>query len=123
MPSRRKRRTKTIATPPIAAPDPQPAWLAPGVGVLVTLAAAVIYVGTAARDVVVGDTTELITAAVTLGVAHAPGYPLFTMLGHLASLIPLGPLPFRVNLTGALFDALAVGVVFATAVELTGSVV
>jgi len=50
----------------------------------------VLYFLTAARDIVVGDSPELIMAAVTLGVAHAPGYPLFTMLGHLFSLLPFG---------------------------------
>ena len=47
---------------------------------------------------VVGDTSELITAAITLGVVHAPGYPLFTVLGHLFSVVPVGPLPFRAPL-------------------------
>ena len=42
-------------------------WL---IAVLVTLLSALLYYLTAARDIVVGDTPELITAAVTLGVAH-----------------------------------------------------
>ena len=66
------------------------------------IAAAVgtLYFATAARDIVVGDTAELITAAVTLGVAHPPGYPLFTILGHVFSLLPFSSIPFRVNLLG-----------------------
>lgn len=66
-----------------------------------------------------GDTPELITVAVTLGVAHPPGYPLFTMLGHLFSLLPIGPLPFRVNLLAVVCDALTVAVVYFTALRLT----
>ena len=93
-------------------------WLA---AIGVTLASAVLYFFTAARDIVVGDTPELITAAVTLGVAHPPGYPLFTMLGHAFSLIPIGSLPFRVNLLSVVCDALAVGVVFLVAARLTRS--
>src|ERR1700726_5234076 len=81
-------------------------------------AAGLLYFFTAARDIVVGDTPELITAAATLGVAHEPGYPLFTMLGHLFSLLPIGPLPFRVNLFSVVCDAAAVGVVFLTAFRL-----
>ena len=34
------------------------------------------------------DSSELLTTAVTLGVPHPSGYPLFTILGHLASKLP-----------------------------------
>jgi len=78
-----------------------------------------LYGATTARDIVLGDTPELIAAAVTLGVAHAPGYPLFTMLGHLFSLLPFGPLPFRVNLLSAVCGTLTVGIVYFTALRLT----
>src|ERR1700724_966195 len=71
-------------------------------------AAGVLYFLTAARDIVVGDTPELITAAVTFGVAHPPGYPLFSMLGHLFSLLPFGSIPFRVNLLVVTCDVLTV---------------
>src|SRR5262249_34969790 len=87
--------------------------------VVVMLTAGVLYFLTAARDIVVGDTPELIMAAVTLGVAHPPGYPLFTMLGHVFSLLPLGPIPFRVNLLSVVSNALAVGVIYLAAVRLT----
>jgi 4-amino-4-deoxy-L-arabinose transferase-like glycosyltransferase len=87
----------------------------------VFVAAGLLYFLTAARDIVVGDTPELITAAVTLGVAHPPGYPLFTMLGHLFSLLPFGSIPFRVNLLAVTWDVLTVVVVFLTALRLTRS--
>src|SRR5438046_10574701 len=60
-------------------------------------------------------------AAAILGVAHPPGYPLFTMLGHIFSLLPLGPIPFRVNLLSVICDALTVGIVFLTAFRLSQS--
>src|SRR4030095_9709728 len=84
-------------------------------------AAGLLYFLTAARDIVVGDTGELITAAVSLGVAHPPGYPLFTMLGHVFSFLPLGSMPFRVNLLAVVCDALTVGVIYFTALRLTRS--
>src|SRR5690349_5090212 len=87
----------------------------------VTLAAALLYFLTAARDIVVGDTPELITAAATLGIAHSPGYPLFSMLGHLFSLLPFGSIPFRVNLLSVVCDSLAIGVVYLIAVRLVRS--
>src|SRR5438477_11427788 len=93
-------------------------WLG---AVAVTTAAGILYFLTAARDIVVGDSPELITAAVTLGVAHPPGYPLFTMLGHLFSLLPFGSIPFRVNLLSVICDALTIGVVYFSAFRLTRS--
>jgi hypothetical protein len=92
-----------------------------GVGATVAGLAFLLYFLTAARDIVVGDTPELITAAVTLGVPHPPGYPLFTMLGHLFSLLPFGPVPFRVNLLAVTCDALTVAVIFFTALRLSRS--
>jgi hypothetical protein len=70
----------------------------------------VIYLVTANRSVPTGDSGELITAAWTLGVAHQPGYPTFTMLSHLAGCLPFGTPAFRMNLLSALLDALAAGV-------------
>ncbi|MEY2556286.1 MAG: hypothetical protein QOF93_1430, partial [Verrucomicrobiota bacterium] len=89
--------------------------------VAVATAAGILYFMTAARDIVVGDSPELIMAAVTLGVAHAPGYPLFTMLGHLFSLVPFDALPFRVNLLSVVCDALTIGVVYFSAFRLARS--
>src|SRR5438045_9573142 len=89
------------------------------VGSTVVAFAGILYFLTAARDIVVGDSPELIMAAVTLGVAHAPGYPLFTMLGHLFSLLPVGSIPFRVNLLSVVCDALTIGVVYFSTFRLT----
>src|SRR6266446_9241845 len=102
----------------ILAGDNAKTWIG---AVAVATAAGILYFLTAARDIVVGDSPELIMAAVTLGVAHAPGYPLFTMIGHLFSLLPFGAIPFRVNLLSVVCDALAVGVIYLAAVRLTKS--
>lgn len=83
--------------------------------------AGLLYFFTAARDIVVGDSPELIIVSAILGVAHSPGYPLFTMLGHLYSLLPFGSIPFRVNLLAAACDALTAGIVFLTAFRLSRS--
>ena len=96
----------------------QTPWLG---AIVVTIAAAGLYFLTAARDIVVGDTPELITAAANLGVAHEPGYPLFTMLGHLFSMVPCGPLPFRINLLSVVCDAFTVGVTYVITFRLTKS--
>jgi dolichyl-phosphate-mannose-protein mannosyltransferase len=103
---------------PISTRSNTTTWIA---AALVVGAAALLYFLTAARDIVVGDTPELITAAAILGVPHPPGYPLFTMLGHFFSLIPFGPIPFRVNLVAVICDALTVGIIFFTALRLSRS--
>jgi len=96
-------------------------WTDLAVGAAVAAAAAVLYCLTAARDFVLGDTPELMTAAITLGVPHPPGYPLFTMLGHLFSLWPGGAVPFRVNLLAAACGTGTVALVYLTALRVCGS--
>lgn len=51
----------------------------------------------AAPGMVGGDAPELTTAAYTLGPAHAPGYPLYIVLGRLFELLPLGTQAFRMT--------------------------
>ncbi len=59
------------------------------------------------------DGGELITAAVTLGVPHPPGYPTYVLLGHVWHWLPLGNVALRFNLFSAMATALAVGLVAA----------
>src|SRR5207253_6333860 len=62
------------------------------VGVL----ALAVYAATAYPYVAGGDSGELTVVSATLGVAHPPGYPLFTLLGHLFSYLPIGTVAYRV---------------------------
>jgi hypothetical protein len=96
-------------------------WIDIAVGAAVTAVAGILYSVTVAHDIVLGDTPELVTAATTLGVPHAPGYPLITMLGHVFSLLPVGPAPFRVDLLAAVCGAATVAIVYLTALRLSGS--
>jgi hypothetical protein len=65
-----------------------------------------VYAATLQRAVPAGDSGELIAAAKTLGVAHPPGYPLYTMLGHLwIALVPFGSAATRMNLLSAVCTA------------------
>jgi len=74
---------------------------------LVSLA---LYRATLAPSVTLVDSGELIAAARTLGVAHPPGFPLYILLAHLATLLPAGSVAMRVNFASALFAALAASV-------------
>lgn len=59
------------------------------------------------------DGGELITAAVTLGVPHPPGYPIYVLIGKLFSRLPVGTVAFRFNLLSAVSMALAGGLLAA----------
>src|SRR5437867_3833038 len=74
---------------------------------MVFLAALLLYSWTLAPTVTLVDSGELIVVAHGLGVAHPPGFPLWVLLAHLASLVPLGNVAMRVNCSSALFAALA----------------
>jgi hypothetical protein len=89
------------------------------IGVGLSASCFALYASSAARDVMWGDGLELVASAITNGVAHPPGYPLWIVLGHLASLAPIGALAFRVNLTAGAYHAATVGIVYATAYALT----
>ncbi|OXB57949.1 hypothetical protein ASZ78_009356 [Callipepla squamata] len=74
-----------------------------------------VYAGTLQPALPGGDAGELITAAYELGVAHPPGYPLFTLLAGLAMrLLPGGSAAGRVNLLGAVLGAAAAALLFYT---------
>ncbi len=53
------------------------------------------------------DSGELATVATRLGVAHPTGYPLFTILGRIFTLIPAGDDVYRLNLMCAVISSLA----------------
>ncbi|MBI2387734.1 MAG: DUF2723 domain-containing protein [Elusimicrobia bacterium] len=59
------------------------------------------------------DTGEMTLAAATLGVAHPTSYPLYVLLGRLASLLPLGNPAYRLNLLSAAAGAAACALLFA----------
>jgi hypothetical protein len=65
------------------------------------------------------DSGDLLAAAATLGIPHPTGYPLFVLLGRLASLVPLGSVAFRINLVAALAGAAGVYFLARFVLELT----
>src|SRR5438094_1741609 len=73
----------------------------------VFLVALLLYCCSPAAYVSLTDSGELIVVAHGLGVAHPPGVPLWVMLAHLASLVPLRNIAVRINFSSALFAALA----------------
>lgn len=72
--------------------------------ILTGLIAFIIYLNTIAPSVIEIDPGELAAVQITLGIAHPTGYPLFTLLGYLFSLLPL-PFAkiFQMNLLAAIY--------------------
>lgn len=81
-----------------------------------------VYAATLAPGILPADSGEFQFVTHVLGIAHPPGYPLYTLLGKLATLLPLNSIAWRVNLLSAAFAALTLALVARTARRLTGSV-
>ena len=80
-----------------------------------------LYVHTLAPTVLPSNSGEFQFVAHILGIAHPPGYPLYTMLGKLFTLIPVGDIAYRLNLMSAFFAALTLALVSRTVRRITGS--
>jgi Protein of unknown function (DUF2723) len=91
----------------------------------VFLVALLLYSRTLAPTVTLVDSGELILVAQGLGVAHPPGFPLWVILAHVASLVPFGNVAVRINFSSAIFAALACSMLTLVVAELiiTGSFV
>ncbi|MHB1295407.1 MAG: glycosyltransferase family 117 protein [Anaerolineae bacterium] len=68
----------------------------------------VLYLATCAPTVYNLDSAELTIAATTLGITRATGYPLYILLGHVWSWLPVGDAGLRLNLFSAFCGALTV---------------
>ncbi len=66
-----------------------------------------VYVKTLTVTVPFWDSGEFIATSNILGLPHPPGSPVYTMIGRIVSLIPLGSTAWRVNFMSAFFSALS----------------
>ena len=55
------------------------------------------------------DGNELATVPYILGLAHSPGYPLYTWLGKIFTWLPIGDVAHRMNLMSAILGSVGVG--------------
>jgi hypothetical protein len=79
-------------------------------------AALVVYVRTLAPGLVaIIDTPMFQFVGRVLGVAHPPGYPLYVLLTYPFSFLPVGSLPYRINLFSAVLAGVAVALTFLVA--------
>ncbi len=79
--------------------------------IIISVVTFLIYLTTIAPSVVEIDSGELAAVQATLGIAHPTGYPLYTIVGYLFSLIPL-PFTkiFQLNLLAAIYCSAGVGI-------------
>src|SRR3990167_8545805 len=78
------------------------------VTVILIIVIGLVYIATQVNTIYGGDAGDLVTAIKTIGIAHPPGYPLYTLLGIiLNSIIPLGTLAWRVGLVSSLSSLVA----------------
>lgn len=91
------------------------AWFSPANWISAVLSYAVslsVYIYTLQPTVGLEDSGELVTAAYRLGVPHPPGYPFWTIMSKIFSLLPVGhDIAYRVNLWSAFTGALAAGLI------------
>ncbi len=84
------------------------------------LATFALYISTLAPGMLRGDSGEFQWAMASLSVAHATGYPLFTLVGYGWHLLPVDAnVAWQLNLLSPFFGALAVTVVFVFARAVT----
>ncbi len=80
----------------------------------------VLYVLTLAPGLLPADNGEFQLVGATLGVAHPPGFPLYTLLGKLSTWLPLAATAaYKINLLSALTSAITLGLVYLTVYRLT----
>lgn len=91
---------------------------APFAAALVPFAA---YLRTMAPTLYNADSAELATAAHTVGIPHPPGYPLYVLIGHAFTWLPIGDVGYRVNLMSAVFASVTLALVWAIVRHLTRS--
>ncbi|MGI8911732.1 MAG: protein O-mannosyl-transferase family, partial [Rubrobacteraceae bacterium] len=102
------------------------AWAA---GAGVALFSFVLYLRTLAPSVlyydrpIAFDSAMLQAEAAVLGIGHPTGYPTYMMLTHLFTRLPGVEPAYGANLASAVYAALAVAVLFAVALRLSGRVV
>lgn len=93
------------------------------IAAIIWLSTFIIYLQTLARSVGFIDSGELATVAVTLGIAHPTGYPLFTILGKIFSMFPVATEEIvRLNVFAAVCVATGMTLFYFFLLELHGDV-
>jgi hypothetical protein len=105
--------TKQEASRPLSTLDPrswmQQLWVQQVVLFFLCL---VVLLRTMVPTLYTLDSAELATGVATLGIVHAPGYPLYLLSAHLFTLLPFGDIAFKINLFSVICLALTVAILY-----------
>ena len=93
-------------------------WL---LGILVFCGSMLLYLLTLSPGLLPADSGEFQLVTNVLGIAHPPGYALYTMLGKLFSLLPLADHTIEMNLLSAVFSSAALVVIALAVYRVTKS--
>jgi hypothetical protein len=80
-----------------------------------------LYLHTLAPDVLPADSGEFQFVSHVLGIAHPPGYPLYTLVSKVFTLLPWANVAYRVNLFASVTGSLTLAVINRVVRETTGS--
>ncbi|URA10917.1 protein O-mannosyl-transferase family [Thermospira aquatica] len=95
-------------------------WFDYVLALLVFLTAFTGYIKTLTPSIGAGDSGELTTTLYNMGASHAPGFPLYGILGKLFTYLAVGDIGYRVNIYTATTAAGAVLFLFLTLLKLLG---
>jgi len=97
-------------------------WREHAAAALAALCTALVYLRTCAPTVTGEDSGEFIAAAWCNGVPHPPGYPLWTLLAHVFTHLPLGhEVAWKVNVLSLCFGCLTAYIVALITMRITGN--
>jgi len=82
---------------------------------------AFFYIFSSSKVINTGDAGEFAVGAITLGLAHPSGYPLYMEVLKLFSFLPLGSIPFRMVLVSVVFSLLSLYMLYRLMRTLTGN--
>lgn len=71
--------------------------------IFIILISGLIYYFTVCPSIYIDDSSEFVTASLTLSIPHPSGYPLYTILGKIFSFIPILTPVWRINFMSAFF--------------------
>lgn len=86
---------------------------------LISIFFLLLYIYTQSSSIYGGDAGDLVTAAYVGGVAHPPGYPLYTLFAGLLTKVPLWTVAWRVGLLSSIPAAISLAFIFLTIYKLS----
>jgi hypothetical protein len=87
--------------------------------ILVSIFATILFGLFAFQSIYPGDAGDLVTAASTFGVAHPPGYPLYTFLGWIITRVPILTAAWRMSWLSFIPHAIVLALVYQLVYSLT----